>query len=148
MIVLPGPPGEHEDAADCWVNEAARWSRRRGFLRVGSRMKCEYPQESKDGFNILTLNSWWFLIQVAIGCTAFVMMWMYFTVQFFQNLQDEKIKRYDIGTLKAPEDVQIMERPSIKVRIFNQTLLDFGIDNGRLLVQQLYNVMRLRLDNF
>ncbi|KAE8440565.1 hypothetical protein EG329_007223 [Mollisiaceae sp. DMI_Dod_QoI] len=55
-----------------------------------------------------------FLTQVAIGGTLFILAWMYYAVQFFQDMESEKVKRYEFGTIKAPEDVKILENPAIK----------------------------------
>lgn len=57
---------------------------------------------------------YWFLTQVAIGGTLFVLAFMYYAVQFFESLENETIKKFDLGTLNAPEDVKILENPSIK----------------------------------
>lgn len=61
------------------------------------------------------VNSWWFLTQVAVGGTFFVLAFMYYAVQFFESVESETIKRFYFDTIEAPKDVKILEEPSIKV---------------------------------
>lgn len=74
---------------------------------------------------MLIYNSFWFLVQVACGGTIFVFVWMYYAIKFFESLDGEDIKRYEFGTIKAPDDVQILKKPSIKVLTFHLDIMLF-----------------------
>jgi hypothetical protein len=71
---------------------------------------------------------------------------MYYAIKFFQNFDGETIKRYEFGTIQAPEDAQILEKPSIKVEFHNH-IFSTQTDIGRLLDLPRYNATHLRLDN-
>ncbi|CZR51528.1 probable betaine aldehyde dehydrogenase [Phialocephala subalpina] len=57
---------------------------------------------------------WWFLTQVAVGGTLFVLAFMYYAIRFFESVESETIKRFYFDTIEAPKDVKILEEPSIK----------------------------------
>lgn len=100
---------------------------------------------------MLIFNSYWFLSAVAIGGTLFVLAFMYYAVQFFESLEGETIKKFDFGTLNAPEDVKILENPSIKVQdspprhrtTLKLTLTGIWLDSHTMLCSRYGTIPRL-----